>query len=157
VRQDSTGVTIAQSAYSDKIIEKAGLAGCNPCQTPMVARLKLSKASTAAPTDASEYRSLVGTLRYLTHTRPHITFAMSYVSRFMEAPTVEHLTAVRHNIRYVAGSRDLGCHFPRWQLDDARLIGYTDSDMAGDINDRKSTSGAVFFLGDSPVSWLSQK
>ena len=157
VRQDVDGVTIAQSAYVDKIIEKAGLMGCNARQTPMEARLKLSKASTAASTDATEYRSMVGTLRYLTHSRPDITFAVSYVSRFMEAPTVEHLTAVQHIVRYVAGTRDLGCHFPRRRANGARLVGYSDSDMAGDIDDRKSTSGGVFFLGDSPVSWLSQK
>ena len=131
--------------------------GCNARQTPMEARLKLSKASTAASTDATEYRSMVGTLRYLTHSRPDITFAVSYVSRFMEAPTVEHLTAVQHIVKYVAGTRDLGCHFPRRRANGARLVGYSDSDMAGDIDDRKSTSGGVFFLGDSPVSWLSQK
>uniref|UniRef100_A0A8R7PM28 Reverse transcriptase Ty1/copia-type domain-containing protein n=1 Tax=Triticum urartu TaxID=4572 RepID=A0A8R7PM28_TRIUA len=156
VRQEAGGVIIAQSAYADKIVERAGLTGCNPSPTPMEARLKLSKGSTAAPTDAT-YRSLVGTLRYLTHTRPDITYAVGYVSRFMEAPTVEHLTAVKHIIRYVAGTCSLGCHFPRRGAGGASLFGYNDSDMAGDIDDRKRTTGALFFIGESPVIWLSQK
>ena len=64
--------------------------GCNPSSTPMESRLKLLKESTAPPVDATAYRSIVGGLRYLLHTRPDISFSVGYVSRFMEAPTEEH-------------------------------------------------------------------
>src|SRR5207244_5971988 len=70
VRQDADGIGIAQTAYADKILEQAGMVGCNPCHSPMESRLKLSKRSTAAATDATAYRSLVGSLRYLVQTRP---------------------------------------------------------------------------------------
>jgi hypothetical protein len=90
VCQSAMGITLCQSTYAGKIIEKAGLSGCNSCNTPMEPRLKLSKASSNPPVDKTMYRSIVGSLRYLVHTRPNIAFAVGYVSRFMEAPTTEH-------------------------------------------------------------------
>lgn len=157
VRQDKDGITIAQTAYADKLLEQAGMKDCNASASPMEARLKLSKRSTAAETDATAYRSIVGGLRYLVHTWPDIAFAVGYVSRYMEKPTVEHLAAVKHILRYVAGTRTLGCFMSRGALTDEHLIGYSDSDMAGDLDDRKSTSGVLFFLGGCPVSWQSTK
>ena len=132
------------------------MTGCNPCSTPMEPRLKLSKNCTNPPVDATLYRSIVGSLRYLVHTRPDITFAVGYVSRFMEAPTTQHWSAVKHLLRYIAGTRSYRCIFKRGE-GELHLTGYNDSDMAGDADDRKSTSGAIFFLDASPVSWQSQK
>ena len=66
------------------------MAECKPCMTPMEERLKLMKASTAAKVDATLYRSIIGSLRYLVHIRPDIMFAMDYVSRFMEDPREDH-------------------------------------------------------------------
>ena len=106
--------------------------------------------------DATFYRSIVGSLRYLVHTRPDITFAVGYVSRFMEAPTAEHLAAVKHLLRDIAGTLNFGVRFEKGQ-GEAKLLGYSDADMAGDVDDRKSTTGIFFFLGRSPVSWQSQK
>src|SRR6266508_3270501 len=133
------------------------MVGCNPCHSPMESRLKLSKKSTAAATNTTAYCSLVGSLRYLVHTRPDLAYSVGYVSRFMETPTVEHLTAVKHILRYIAGTRILGCFFPWEPRGDERLVGFSDSDMAGDVDDRKSTSGVLFFLGRSPISWHSAK
>jgi hypothetical protein len=121
----------------------------------MEPRLKLSKYSKAPPTDASFYRSIVGCLRYLVHTRPDISFAVGYVSRFMEAPTTEHLAAVKHLLRYIAGTINLGCSFTA--KGEEKLTGYSDSDMAGDVDDRRSTSGVLFLLGNNPVTWHSVK
>jgi hypothetical protein len=122
----------------------------------MEARLKLSKQGTGAPVDVTLYRSVIGGLRYLTHTRPDITFAVSYLSRFMEAPASEHYAAVKHLLRYVAGTLDHGCVYSRGK-GELKLTGFSDSDHAGDTNDRKSTTGVIFFLCSSPVSWQSQK
>ena len=69
----------------------------------------------------------------------------------MEEPTTEHLAAVKRILRYVAGTVEYGCRYTRLN-GGARLIGYSDSDMAGDVDTRKSTSGVLFFLGRSPVS-----
>ena len=132
--------------------------GCNPSATPMEPRLKLLKESTAPPVDATAYRSIVGGLRYLLHTRPDLSFSVGYVSRFMEAPTEEHQAAVKRILRYVAGTAALGIHYKRGDKKKLPLLhGYSDSDLAGDVNDRKSTGGVIYFIGDGPVSWQSCK
>jgi hypothetical protein len=156
VHQGGDAITIKQAAYAAKLVEKAGLAGCNPVQIPMEPRLKLSKKSANTPVDIKLYRSLVGSLRYLVHTRPDITYAVGYISRFMEAPTAEHWAAVKHLLRYIAGTLHFGCRFER-STGESRLIGYSDADFAGDVDDRKSTSGMVFTLGGSAICWQSQK
>jgi hypothetical protein len=128
----------------------------NPTQIPMEPRLKLNKESTNPPIDTILYRSLVGSLRYLLHTRPDLAFSVGMVSRHMEKPTTEHMAAMKHILRYVKGTLNLGCVYEKKE-EGLELIGYSDSYLAGDTNDRKSTSGLIFFLGSNPVSWCSQK
>lgn len=156
VEQQTDDITLSQTAYAWKILDKAGMGSCNPYKTPMEPRLKLSTSSTAAVVDVTEYRSIVGSLRYLVHTQPDIAFAVGYVSRFMEKPTSEHLTAVKCIMCYIAGSIDYGCHYKRTRAE-RKLLGYSDADMAGDPDTRKSTTGVLFFYGSCLVSWQSQK
>jgi hypothetical protein len=155
VTQSEAGITVCQSAYAAKILESAGLAGCHPSHTPMEPRLKLSKQSAAPRVDPTMYRSIVGSLRYLVNSRPDLAYSVGYVSRFMEAPTTEHLAAVKRVLRYVAGTLQFGCCYRRKQ--EAQLVGYSDSDLAGDVDTRKSTTGVVFFLGGNVITWQSQK
>jgi hypothetical protein len=122
----------------------------------MEERLKLSRDSTTEEVDATHYRRLVGSLRYLTHTRLDLTFSVGYVSRFMQRPTTEHEQAVKRIICYVAGTLDHGLYYPRCP-GEAHLVGYTDSDHTDDIDISKSTSGILFFFGKSLVSWQSVK
>jgi hypothetical protein len=89
-------MTLSQCCYAKKILEKGGLVGCNPCQVLMQSKLKLMKDSNSSALEATEYRSLVGSLRYLIHTSPEVAYAVGYVSRYMEDPHEEHLTAVKH-------------------------------------------------------------
>jgi hypothetical protein len=152
VRQNASGIMLAQSAYAKNILEKTGMEDCNACHVPMEAHLKLSKASTAPPVDANKYRSIVGSLRYLVHTCPDITFAVGYMSRFMEHPFKEHWNAVKHILWYIAGTLDYGCSYRGAQGGGAKLTGFNDSDMAGDVDSCKSTTGVLFFLSDRPVS-----
>ncbi|KAK3137468.1 hypothetical protein QOZ80_5BG0452680 [Eleusine coracana subsp. coracana] len=156
VHQDDSGITLRQTAYAKRIVELAGLTDCNPALTPMEEKLKLSRHSTAKEVDATQYRCLVGSLRYLAHTRPDLAFSVGYVSRFMQRPTTEHQQAVKRIIRYVAGTLDHGIYYPRCR-GEAHFIGYSDSDHAGDIDTSKSTSGILFFLGKCLVSWQSVK
>ncbi|XP_062182043.1 uncharacterized mitochondrial protein AtMg00810-like [Phragmites australis] len=156
VTQSADGITLGQSAYAAKILKNAGLVGCNPSYIPMEPCLKLSKASTAPAVDVTTYRSIVGSLRYLMNTRPDLAYSVGYVSRFMEKPTTEHLVAVKRVLRYISGTLDFGYHYTR-KKKDAQLIGYSDSDLAGDIDTRKSTTGVVFFLGNNVITWQSQK
>jgi hypothetical protein len=123
----------------------------------MEPRLKLSKDSESPLVDAIEYRSLIGGLRYLMNTRPDITFAVNYLSRFLEKPKEDHRMAVKHLLRYVAGTLDYGVFYRRGEKGVHQLIGYSDSDYAGDIDDRKSTSGMLYCLGSCPITWSSGK
>jgi hypothetical protein len=101
------------------------------------------------------YRSVVGSLHYLVNTRPDLAYSVGFISRFMENPTTEHLAAMKRVLRYVAGTLHFGCHYKKKR--NPQLVGYTDSDLAGDIDTCKSTSGILFFLGDNIITWQSQK
>ena len=156
VHQDDSGISFRQTTYAKRIIELGGLTECNPSLTPMEERVKLSRDSIVDEVDATEYRRLVGSLRYLTHTRSDLEFAVGFVSRFMQRPTTEHLQAVKRNIHYIAGTLNYGLHYSRCP-GAAHFVGYSDNDHAGDIDTSKSTSGTMFFLGKCLVSWQSVK
>jgi hypothetical protein len=123
----------------------------------MEERLKLTKASTAARVDATLYRSIVGGVRYLVHTRPDIAFAVGYVNRFMEDPREDHWAVVKRLLRYVKGMVDQGIIFPKTGGSGLQLTVFSDADMAGDIDGRWSTSDVLVFLGPAPISWLLLK
>ncbi|XP_039814997.1 uncharacterized mitochondrial protein AtMg00810-like [Panicum virgatum] len=116
VDQRSNGICLSQAAYARNVLEKMGMAGCNSSHTPMEPRLKLSKVSSSPPVDATEYRGVVGSLRYLVHTRPDISFSVGRTGR------------------------------------EAKLLGYSDADMGGGLDTRKSTTGVLFFFGSCAVS-----
>jgi hypothetical protein len=155
VHQNMGRITLSQGAYTAKIVEKAGLTGCNPCAKSMEPRIKLSKTSSAPAVDGTLYISLVGSLRYLVNTRPDLAFLVGLVSRFMEKPTEDHMAAVKRILRHVVGTIHLGCQYNRDE--NYKLVGFCDSDLAGDIDSSKSTTGMACFLGRNLVSWQSQK
>jgi hypothetical protein len=157
VKQGGDGITLSQNAYAVKILESAGMLNCNPCATPMEARLKLSKKLEDEVIEPTAYRSVIGSLRYLVNTRPDLAFAVGVVSRFMEAPSKDHWAAVKHILRYVKGTIKFGCKYGRGTNLKPFLIGFSNSDFAGDSEDRKSTTGMVYFLGKNLVTWTSQK
>jgi hypothetical protein len=152
VHQDNSGIILRQITYAKRVVELAGLTDCNPALTPMEEKLKLSHDSMTEEVDATQYRCLVGRLRYLTQTRPDLAFSVSYVNRFMQRPTTEHQQAVKRIIRYVAGTLDHGLYYLRCP-GEAHLVGYSDSDHAGDIDTSKSMSGVLFLFGKCLVSW----
>jgi hypothetical protein len=123
----------------------------------MQQKMKLKKGSDTPVVDATSYRSLVGSLRYLVNTRPDLAFSVGYVSRFMKEPDEEHLSAVKHIIRFVAGTWNVGLFYPKKRGGRAELLGYSDSDLASDLDSRKSTSGVLFFFGKSSIYWQSTK
>jgi hypothetical protein len=113
---------------------------CNSCKAPMEPRLKLSKETSSPPVDATFYRSFVGSLRYLVNTRPSIAFAVGYVSRFMQELHSDHLAFVKHILRYVSGTYDWGLYYPKGKKEQPVLVGFSDTDLAGDVDGRKSFS-----------------
>jgi len=157
VDQKEGVTTLCQSSYTLKILEQAGMKGCNPCHVPMENRLKLSKNDKSPSVDKTKYRSIIGSLRYLVNTRPDIAYAVGFVSRYMEDPKASHWAAVKQILRYLSGTVNYGCIYKKLHVSEKKLTGYSDSDLAGDVDDRKSTSGAVFLLGSNLVTWVSQK
>ncbi|KAG8641013.1 hypothetical protein MANES_13G092690v8 [Manihot esculenta] len=157
VKQNQREITLCQTAYAKKILEKLGMGECNPCQIPMEPRTKMSKFGNGEPpVDETQYRSVIGSMRYLVHTRPDLAYSVGVMSRYMETPNSSHLTAVKQILRYVRGTLNYGCVYQKGQPS-LELVGFSDSDMAGDIDDRKSTTGVIYFLGNNPITWVSQK
>ena len=126
-----------------------------PVATPLVVNEKLQKDDGAQETDASCYRSLIGSLLYLTTTRPDIMYATSLLSRFMQKPSQIHYGVGKRILRYLQGTKEFGIWYKI--MTNSRMIGYTDSDWAGLIDDMKSTSGYAFSLGSGIFSWASKK
>ena len=157
VRQKPGEITICQRAYAAKIVEQCGMTGCNPVDTPMEQNSKLLPGRPDLARDVTKFRSLVGSLRYLVNTRPDIAFSVGMVSRFMESPTTEHWAALKRIVRYIAGTAEYRCTYVSNSFSNLKLLGFSDSDHAGDHEKRKSTSGDVFFLNGNVVTWTSQK
>ncbi|XP_050919643.1 uncharacterized mitochondrial protein AtMg00810-like [Lathyrus oleraceus] len=125
--------------------------GCKPVDIPLVVNEKLKKEDGGRLVDASMYRSLVGSLFYLTASRPDLMFAASLLSRFMSKPSHLHLGEAKRVLRYVMGTMEHGIRFDKNSKLEAK--GYCDSDWAGSVDDMKSTSGYVFNLGSGVISW----
>jgi hypothetical protein len=156
VCQDNSRITLCQSSYACKLLEKTGMVNCNPSSTPMEARLQLAKKSSERLVNANEYQSVVGALQYLVHTRPDLAHSVSFVSRFMVEAHEDHLSAVKRILCYVAGTQEHGVRYARGRAENLTLLGFSDSDHAGDVEDSRNTSGIPFYLGQSPISLHSQ-
>ena len=118
---------------------------CKPIATPLATNEKLQAEDGAPKVDGKMYRSLVGSLIYLTNTRPDIVYPVSLISRFMQSPSRLHYAAAKRILWYLQGTKNYGIHYVREK--DFKLIGSMDSDWAGSIDDRKSISRYVFALG----------
>jgi len=128
---------------------------CNSVGTPTEVGVKLFKDPEGKRVDSTNYKQIVGSLMYLTATRLDIMYAVSLISRYMENPKEIHLLAAKRIFRYLQGTADFGLLYKKGEHSD--LMGFTNSDYAGDQDDRKSTSGYVFMLGTGAVSWSSKK
>ncbi|XP_023769039.1 uncharacterized mitochondrial protein AtMg00810-like [Lactuca sativa] len=156
VSQKKWGISLRQTTYAKKILEQFGLLDCNPTTSPMEPKLKVKKDEDGEKVDPTEYRRVVGCLRYLTHTRPDLSFSVGITSRFMEEPAILHFQVVKHILRYVKGTVDYGINYGRGhEIED--FVGFTDSDLGGDPVDSKRTSGMIFYLGRNVITWQSQK
>ncbi|KAJ7962054.1 Retrovirus-related Pol polyprotein from transposon TNT 1-94 [Quillaja saponaria] len=155
VKQNDGGIFISQEGYAKDVLKKFQMLDSNSVNTPMECGVKLSKHDVGEKVDPTLFRSLVGSLRYLTCTRPDILYALGVVSRYMESPTSTHMKTAKRILRYLRGTLDYGLFYSSSHIID--LVGYCDSDFAGDLDDRKSTTGFVFFRGNNAISWVSKK
>ena len=128
---------------------------CKPVSTPMITRCNLSTNDDSPTVNQPEYRSMIGSLLYLTGTRPDIMHAIGIVGRFQANPRESHLQDVKRIFKYLQGTQDFGLWYP--SNADLTLHAYTDADWAGNVDDRKNTSGGAFYMGPRLVSWFSKK
>ena len=156
VKMIHEGIWIGQPTYVSSILDKFGMTNSKPVSTPVDSSQKLSFESNQPPVDEILYQSAVGSLLYLSNwTRPDITYAVNTVAKFSSRPTEEHWTGVKRIMRYLRGTSDYGIMYTKDH--ESVLTGHCDADWAGDVSDRKSTSGYVFSLAGAPVSWRSKK
>ncbi|GJR71436.1 retrovirus-related pol polyprotein from transposon TNT 1-94 [Tanacetum coccineum] len=155
VSQNPRGIFINQSKFALEILKKFGMDSCDPVDTPMVDQLKLDEDPLGIPVDQTQFRSMVGSLMYLTASRPDLVFVVCMCARYQASPTKKHLEALKRVFRYLRGTINWGLWYPK---DIAMaLTAYADADHAGCQDTRRSTSGSAQFLGDKLVSWSSKK
>ena len=155
IKQLPDGIFINQAKYAKELIKKFGMEESKCSPTPMATNLYLDVDEAGQPVDITQYRAMIGSLLYLTASRPDILFSVCLCARFQANPKESHLKALKRVLKYVKGTQSLGLWYGR--QNDLDLVGYADADFAGNKLDRKSTSGTCQFLGGSLVSWASRK
>ena len=147
---------MAQQRLATELVDKFGLKQAKSRSTPMNSNIKLTQAEESDILDKDTYRysELVGSLLYLSVcTRPDIAQAVGALTRYMAKPSMEHWTAAKAVLRYIAGTLDHGITFRQKSI---AVEGYCDADFAGDLNTRKSTTGFVFICNGGAISWSSK-
>ncbi|GJY74090.1 putative ribonuclease H-like domain-containing protein [Tanacetum coccineum] len=178
VQQRKKGIFISQDKYVHEILRKFNYTDVKSASTPTDLEKPLVKDADADDVDEHLYRSMIGSLMYLTASRPDIMFAVCACARFQVSPKTSHLLAVKRIFRYLKGKPSLGLWFPHllavkrifrylqgkpslglWYFKDSplELVAYTDSDYYGATLDRKSTTGGCQFLGNKLISWQCKK
>ena len=155
--KESNSIWIGQPAYTKNLLKSYGMQDSNPVNTPADANSKLQPATNQdEPLNQTQYQSAVGSLMYLSvSSRPDIAFAVNNLARFNSNPRKEHWSALKRVLRYLNGTINHGLLYK--QGGPEHFVGYSDADWAGDLSDRKSTSGYVFMLSGGPISWSSRK
>ncbi|GJY11841.1 putative ribonuclease H-like domain-containing protein [Tanacetum coccineum] len=155
VEQRKDDIFLSQDKYVYDILNKFGFSSVKTASTPIETHKPLSKDADGTYVDVHLYRSMIGSLMYLTSSRPDIMFAVRACSRFQFQPKASHMHVVKRIFRYLKGQPTLGLWYPKDSPLD--LIAYSDSDYAGASLDRKSTTGGCPFLGSRLISWQCKK
>ena len=159
IRQEEGKVAVDQERYIETMLERFQMDQCKPSGTPADLNLKLPTAENGDDeVDQGMYRSLVGSLLYLDkQTRPDIMFTVNILSRHKNAPTNQHWLCRKRLLRYLQGSKGLTLTYTTEASYD--LVGESDADCSGDVNDRKATTGYYFKLNGrgAALSWGVKK
>jgi hypothetical protein len=150
----SDGMLLSQQRYMKDILKRAGMVDCKPVATP-VSTTKAETDAVVPYADPTQYRSFAGALQYLTVTRPDLSYAVNRLCQHMHSPSTADWAALKRVLRYVNRILHLGLKITSSPSLD--IHAYSDSDWAGNPDDRKSTSGFAVFLGTNLVSWVCRK
>ncbi|KAD6454380.1 hypothetical protein E3N88_09086 [Mikania micrantha] len=155
VDQSDDGIFIHQTKYIQDVLKRFSMLDCKPISTPIQPNHGIEPDIKGEIIDATLYRGMIGSLMYLTASRPDIVFATSICARYQSKPKVSHLIAVKRILRYLKGTPDTGLWYPK--DDNYSFHAYSDSDYGGCKTDSKSTTGGAQFLGERLVSWQCKK
>nr|GEV74196.1 uncharacterized mitochondrial protein AtMg00810-like [Tanacetum cinerariifolium] len=155
ISQSPKGIFINQSKYALESLKKYGFESCDPMDTPMVEKSKLDEDKKGKAVDPLHYRGMIGTLLYLTASRPNLQFAICMCAWYQARPTEKHVHAVKRIFRYLHGTVHRGLWYPRDSY--VALTAFAYADHAGCQDTRRSTSGSVQFLGERLISWSSKR
>nr|GEU39781.1 retrovirus-related Pol polyprotein from transposon TNT 1-94 [Tanacetum cinerariifolium] len=153
--QSPRGIFINQSKYAIESLKKYSFESCDLVDTPMVEKSKLDEDKEGKAVDPSHYHGMIGTLFYLTASRPDLQFVICMCAWYQAWPTKKHLHAVKKIFRYLRGIVNRGLWYPKDSL--IALIAFADADHAGCQDTRRSTSGSLQFQGDRLISWSSKR
>ncbi|GJZ17584.1 retrovirus-related pol polyprotein from transposon TNT 1-94 [Tanacetum coccineum] len=156
VSQSPRGIFINQAKYALETLKKYGMDLSDPVDTPMVDRLKLDEDLMGIPVDQTRFRGMVGSLMYLTASRPDLVFAVCMCARYQAKPTKKHFEAIKRVFRYLKGTINMGLWYPK---DNAMsTTAYADAGLWRDVKIQEEVrGGSAQFLGDRLVSWSSKK
>nr|GEV06138.1 uncharacterized mitochondrial protein AtMg00810-like [Tanacetum cinerariifolium] len=143
-----------ESKYALESLKKYGFESCDPVDTPMVEKSKLDEDKEGKAIDLSHYHGMIGTLLYLTTSRPDLQFSICMCARYQARPTEKHLHAVERIIQYLRGTVNRGLWYQKDSL--IALTAFADADHAGCQDTRRSTYGSLQFLRDRLISWSSK-
>lgn len=157
--RDKRSIFVHQTLYAKKILERFGMSEAKSVSVPSDPNTTLLPVSeNDERIEKVPYREAVGSLMYLSIvSRPDLAFAVNSVSKFLNKHNREHWQAVKRILSYVAGTMDCGIEYRGSENDEITLEGYSDSDYAGDVETRRSTTGYVFQVAGGPVTWASQR
>jgi hypothetical protein len=155
VKQMKDGNFLSQKKYTKDLLKRFNMEKCKPMKTPMPTNGHLDLDEGGNLVDQTLYHSMIGSLLYLTTSRPDIMFSVCMCARFQANPKKSHLRNVKRILRYLKHTPSVDLWYSKGATFD--LIGYSDSDYVGCKIDRKSTSERCHLLGRSLVSWTSRK
>lgn len=150
VQQLDGSIFICQTKYIKKVLKTLNMEDYKPIGTPMVTGCKLSKEDDSPTVSEKKYRSMIGKLHYIVHSRMNITHAAGLVARFQKEPKESHMVVVKRIFWYLKGTIDYGLWYP--YKGDFTLDVFTDVDWESNVDDRKSTTGGDFLLGGRLVA-----
>ena len=137
------------------LVKKFGLKSASSIRTPMSSNVKLTVDLLGKSVDPSLYRSMIGSLLYFTASRPDISYSVEVCARYQANPKESHMTALKRIIKYVKTTTEFGVWYNKDTSD--VLAGYFNADWTGNADDRKSSSGGCFYVGNNLVSYMSKK
>ena len=155
IKHTESGIFISQPKYARELLKKFGMTSSKLSRTPMCTIAKPSLDSEGKDINETLYRSMIGSFLYLRASRPDISFSVGVCTRYQSRPKESHVQAIKRILKYVSGTIEYGI----WLSKDTNttIVGFSDVDWVGCIDNRKSTSSGYFFVGNNLVAWHSKK